>query len=452
VSSILGALSSAAGALDAQRRGLEVAGQNIANVNTVGYSRRTLMLAERAAVEPGEAGRGVEVTQVRAVRDLFLEARLRQEQTALSHDRVVSDALSVLEAQLGQPGASLDGQLATFFNAFSALAEDPASLTLRDAALRESDRVAAAFRDMAARFDQSRRDADLGMRGTVDEINRLSAELGRLNARLDAAAGIDAEALVDRRNAVLQDLADLADLSVSEHAGVMTVSLTSGHTLVSGTHVVGLSVEEQPGTGWARVRSEGQDITATLSGGRLGGWTHVRDEVMPGHVAMLDELAMAFASAANSVHVSGTDAHGAPGVALFDVAATVSGAAASLQVSGAVAADARLIVAASGTSNDAARAMAALRGAPLINSATTVSDSWGQLVYRVGADASAANRTHQGRDQVLTQLQRLREATSGVSLDEEAASLMRYQRAYEANARYFTVVNDILDVLLGLVR
>ena len=67
-------------------------------------------------------------------------------------------------------------------------------------------------------------------------------------------------------------------------------------------------------------------------------------------------------------------------------------------------------------------------------------------------DTAAAERVQQGRQQVMNQLQQLREAASGVSLDEEAASLMRYQRAYEANARYFTVVNDVLEVLMGLVR
>jgi flagellar hook-associated protein 1 FlgK len=452
VSSIFGALSSTAAALEAQRQGLEVAGQNIANVNTVGYSRRALVLAERPGVEAGEVGRGVEVVQVRAVRDVFLEARVRQEQHALSRDQVVAESLSVLEAQLGQPGLALDGRMSAFFNAFSALAEDPASLTLRDAAVREADRVADGFREMSARFDESRRDADVGVRNAVDEVNRLAANIAQLNARLGAASGIDVESLIDARNAALLELADLVDITTSDASGAMSVSLTSGRTLLTGDHVVGLSVTDEPGTGLARVISEGEDVTASIAGGRLGGSVHVRDGLLPVYHGLLDELALAFATEANAVHTSGTDATGAPGIPLFDVSATVSGAAASVQLSAAVAADARLIVAAGAGANDAARDMAALRSAPIVDGASTASDFWGQIVYRIGGDTAAADRVQQGRQQVMTQLEGLREATSGVSLDEEAASLMRYQRAYEANARYFTVVNDILDVLMGMVR
>jgi flagellar hook-associated protein 1 FlgK len=445
-------LSSTAAALEAQRRGLEVAGQNIANVNTAGYSRRTMILAERSAAEPGEVGRGVEVSQIRAVRDLFLETRVRQEQQALSRDQVVAEAMSVLEAQLGQPGLSVDGQLSAFFNSFSALAEDPASLTLRDAAVREADRVAGAFREMAARFDQSRRDADVSVRNTVDEINRITTDIAALNARINGVGGINNEAVIDSRNVLLGELADLTDITVSDASGTMTVSLASGHSLVNGTHVVTLDVVDEAGTGLARVMTEGQDITAELAGGRIGGWVHVRDGQMPAYTEMLDRLAFTFATEANAVHAGGTDALGNPGGPLFSVSATEAGAANSLALSAAVAADARLIVAEGTSSNEAASAMAALRDASLVDGASTLSDYWGQIVYRIGGDTSAAERVQQGRQQVMNQLQQLRESTSGVSLDEEAASLMRYQRAYEANARYFTIVNDVLDVLLGLVR
>ena len=56
------------------------------------------------------------------------------------------------------------------------------------------------------------------------------------------------------------------------------------------------------------------------------------------------------------------------------------------------------------------------------------------------------------RAEVVQQIDNLRDAVSGVSLDEEAASMMRFQRAYEANARFFTTVNQTLDVLLNLGR
>lgn len=450
---LFGALSTTSAALEVQRRGLEVAGQNIANVNTVGYSRRMLVLAERPALEPGEAGRGVEVSQVRAVRDLFLNARIYQEQQSLSHDVVVADALSVVEAGLGIPGASVDGQLGALFNAFGSLAEDPASTTLRDAVVRESERLATAFRDMAGRFEQAVMDADDGVRGTVGEINRLAADIASINDRLGSAGGADTESLIDRRSVLLQDLADLADVTVSEADGHLTVAIAGGHTLLSGKDVVGLTVDDAPLTGLARVWSDGGDITASVTAGQLGGWIHVRDVQVPTYSGMLDEMAWTLATEINARHQTGIDALGDPGGVLFDAGASATGAAAALTVSAAILADPQRVVAASATSpNGAARDLAALREARVGAADATLSDAWGQLVYRVGGDTASAQRVQQGRQQVMDQLQRLREAASGVSLDEEAASLMKYQRAYEANARYFTTINDVLEILMGMVR
>jgi flagellar hook-associated protein 1 FlgK len=453
MSGLFGALSTTSSALEAQRRGMEVAGQNIANVNTEGYTRRTLVLAERPALEPGEAGRGVQVSQVRAVRDVFLNARIGQEQQQLSRDVVVAEALSVVEASLGSPGASVDGQLSAWFNTFGALAEDPASLTLRDAVVRESERLAIAFRDMAGRFTRATADADAGVRGAVEQVNRLAADVAAINERIGSAQGADAESLLDRRAVLLQSLADLTDVNVSDASGYMTVTTAAGHTLISGAQVVGLTVEDAPGSGLARVISDGIDITTAITGGQLGGWLHVRDTQLPAYTALLDDMAWTMAAEVNARHQTGLDADGNPGGAVFDAGATVTGAAAAFTVSADILADPRRVVAASASvSNGAARDLAALRDARVGGASVTLNDAWGQLVYRVGGDTASAQRVQQGRQQVMDQLSRLREAASGVSLDEEAASLMRYQRAYEANARYFTTINDVLEVLMGLGR
>lgn len=449
---LFGSLSSAAASLEAQRRGLEIAGQNIANVNTVGYSRRVMVLQERPPSVEGEAGRGVEVSQIHAVRDLFLEARLRLEQEQLSRDSVLADALSVLEAQLGALGESLDGEVSAFLNAFAALTEDPAAMTLRDAAVRESERLSSAFRSMADRFSQTRQDADAGVRSTVAEINRYAQDIAALNARIGDARGLDADALIDRRQVALRELSGLVNGTTTETDGVLTLTLTSGQILISGAYVSELTVADEPGTGLARISSGAVDITDRLDRGRLGGWIQVRDTHMPVYQSLLDEMAYGVMSSVNALHESGIDADGVAGTALFDLPPAQAGAAATMAVSAAIQADARKVVAGTpGVANAVARDIAGLRDAAVVGDAT-VTEAWGQLVYRVGAESAAATRVHDGRRQVIDQLQQLRDAQSGVSLDEEAASLMKYQRAYEANARYFTMVNDILDVLLGMVR
>src|SRR5688572_31222269 len=97
MSDLFTSLTSASRALDAQRYGLDVTGQNIANVNTPGYSRRTIDLIPVAPEAPGTAGRGVDVVGIRALRDRLLEARLSNEVPAQTREAAMAEALAVVE-------------------------------------------------------------------------------------------------------------------------------------------------------------------------------------------------------------------------------------------------------------------------------------------------------------------------------------------------------------------
>src|SRR4029079_11264705 len=91
-------------ALDAQRYGLDVAGQNIANVNTAGYTRRSVLFAEVPPLDPWSAGGGVDVQALVASRAPLVDARLRFEQPSLSREKTIADHLAVIEASLRTPG------------------------------------------------------------------------------------------------------------------------------------------------------------------------------------------------------------------------------------------------------------------------------------------------------------------------------------------------------------
>src|SRR6185312_5002981 len=121
-------LSMATASLDAQSRGIDVTGQNLANVNTNGYSRRTLLLAEAPPEGPGGVGGGVLVQGVQALRDAYVQAQLDTATQSGSYQGALVNQLSTLSSALGMPGSSLDAALSSFFNAFSQLAGDPTSL------------------------------------------------------------------------------------------------------------------------------------------------------------------------------------------------------------------------------------------------------------------------------------------------------------------------------------
>ena len=129
-----------------------------------------------------------------------------------------------------------------------------------------------------------------------------------------------------------------------------------------------------------------------------------------------------------------------------------------MAVDPAIAGDVRLIAASlpdpvSGTASDGdnqtATAIARLRDARVLNGGTaTFSDGWSQLVYRVGRDTQTAKAEQSSREEIVRQVDTLRDEVSGISLDEETMHLLKYQRAYEANARFFSAINSAIDTLI----
>jgi flagellar hook-associated protein 1 FlgK len=453
MSGLFESLSSASNALVAQRMGLDVVGQNIANINTPGYTRRTLDLAEVPPTDSMDAGGGVSVVAVRALRDLLVEARLRREEGGTARDAALAEALSTVEAALGAPGASIDAEITNFFNTFSDLAIDPTSPSARDMVLRQGASVAQAFAGMVAQLGTVQKDADANIRASVDEVNRLAAELAKLNVSL-ATGSYDQDSIRDRQTVVLSRLSELADVAVLRRDdGGVDVTLSSGEAIVIGENAYALTTSPN---GLASISLAGKDVTASLTGGRLGGLLQVRDTVIPGYVAELDQLAFDLAAAVNAVHTTGFDANGAAGGNFFTPLGSVAGAASALAVDPILAADGtKLAASASGAPGDngIARQLAALRDATAASGGTrTLVGAWSDFVYAVGADAAGARGATASHRQVVEQLQELRAQVSGVSYDEEAAHMMRYQRAYEANARYFQTILDAMDALMEMVR
>jgi flagellar hook-associated protein 1 len=456
MSGLLTSLTSASRALEAQRYGLDVAGQNIANVNTPGYSRRSIELAAIAPDGAGSAGRGVNVVGVRAQRDRLLEVRLQQEIPAQRRQAAMSDALSIVEAAVGDAGSSIDKDLENFFDAFSRLAESPVSATARQDVLLQADNLAGAFRNMAQRFDSARRDADRQVRGVAEDINDLTGQIAALNHSIAVSKPETSLHLRDDQNELVRRLSEIIDIDVLERTGGgVDISIGNGRPLVVGETDYAVTITNQPVTGLASISLNGTNVTAEITGGKLGGLLQVRDVNVPDYQSRLDTVAYEVANQVNTIHTAGFDQTGAAAGDLFDFSPAIAppaGAAAAIRVIPGVAADPRLLSAAAianGGDNQNARAIAALRERAVLNGNTaTLSDAWGDLVYRVARDSRSATNEAKSRSEIVAQVETLRDQVSGVSLDEEAMNLLKFQRAYEANARFFSVIDQTLGMLL----
>jgi flagellar hook-associated protein 1 FlgK len=448
VSDLLSALGTTAHSLDAQRYGLDVVGQNLANINTPGFTRRQIAFAEVPPLDRRSAGGGVDVQAVTAARTPLLDAQMYRERPASGRQSAVVDQIGVLETAFGAPGTGLDQKLSAFFAAFSTLAQSPTSAVARQVVVVQSQALAQGFRDVSGAISGLQTDVDKQVTATANDINALAARIAALNTAIGNAPLESRDALRDEQAVAVKDLSNLVDIGViPRDNGGMDITIGNGRALVAVDHAYPVSVVPSPPQGLGAIVTANTDVTGEIAGGTLGGLLHVRDTLLPDYLNRLDTLASSVVSTVNGLHTAGFDVNGNPGVDFFTPSAQVAGTAAAMAVNPAIVSDTTLIAAAGvalAGDNQNARAIA-----DLANGNPSPIDGWASLANAVGVDRDAASADLKTRQDVLSQIETLRQQISGVSVDEEAASMLRFQRAYEANARFFNVVNGLLDTFFN---
>ena len=455
--SLFASLGIALGAMEADRGAVEITGNNIANVNTKGYSREQVNLSENAPVEIGNIlfGTGVTLGQTTSVRDSLLEQRLDQENQSASQLNSFLGAMNQVQSLFSETaGSGLQSPLSAFFNSLTQLSTDPSNSSFREGVLTAGQNLASAFRQDSSNLQALQGNTDLSVVQSVDQVNQLTQQIASLNVQVSGleSIGKDPGAFLDQRTQLVRQLSGLIDISeTSAGNGSLTIATTSGAVLVDGSQSFALSTQVNPNNTYHDVFSNGVDITSNITGGSLGGSIQARDQAIPGVLNQLDALAYNLETSFNTQSRAGFDANGNAGVNFFTQPASATGAASSIAVA---ISDPNLVAASSdGTvgSNGNALALANLQNQAIVNGQTPI-NSYSNLVFQVGNQVSQAQSEQTAVGLVQQQLTDQRGAVSGVSLDEEAVNLIRYQSAYEASANVVNVVNQLLTTTINMTH
>lgn len=447
-------------ALRASQLGLIVTGQNIANVNTPGYSRQAVQLS--ASQVDGSnlrlTGSGVTIDGVKAFRDQFIAARLQTETAINGRLTAQRDALEPVDAALNDTGGGgVNAALTGFFGAFRDLEANPASVPVRATVVEKGNTLAAAFHSTRTRLVGIQHDADQELRATVETINTLSGKVAALNTSIKVAENSNANAseLRDQRSEAVRQLAELTGARGSENPdGAVTITLNDGQALVLGDHAAKLTTVDTPPSGLASLTIEGQP--ALISDGKLRGLLDAIGGI-GSSIQSLDDLAGSLAGRVNALHSSGTDLSGNAGTAFFATPASSPVTAANIDVSAALKVDPRLVVsAASGAGSGDATVARSIAG--LLSDNTSVAGTrtgsftsiYASLVTDAGAGVKSAEDALVTQQVILAQTEAQRASTSGVSLDEEAINLLQYQKSYEAAARFLKIADELTQTILSL--
>jgi flagellar hook-associated protein 1 len=453
MSSLFGTLSIAVGALQANQGALTATTNNVANANTPGYSRQRPVLVESDPVVLGALtfGTGVSLQNLESLRDPILQLRIQQETQQQGQLNTSVSALQQTQVLFSGGSSDLGAQISNFFDSLDQLSTDPANISLRQAVLTAAGNVANSFHSTADTLIQQRSNLDLSVTQTVTQVNTLSSQIAKLNGQIASlqTTNHDASAFVDQRDVLIGQLSSLVDVATINSDHGLTLTTSNGTALVAGNQSFTLTTQSDA-SGTQHIFAQGADITARLTSGSLAGLIEVRDQILPGLLSNLDSLASGLANTVNAVHHGGTDLTGAAGGDLFvPPGPTGQGYAASIAVE---ITDPSLIAASSdgsAGSNGNAVLLAGVRNQPVADG-KTATDFYANLVFGVGSAVANGSAELSASQLALQQLQDQRGSISGVSLDEEAANMVRFQNAYDAAARVVTTVNQMLETVINM--
>jgi flagellar hook-associated protein 1 FlgK len=421
-------LQTALSGLIAEQAALDVTGNNIANSDTEGYSRETAVLQTNQpivipAINPqtgqgAQLGTGVSVATITRVRNVYLDAQYRTQNSALSEASTQSEELTQAQAAFNEPSSSgLASQISAFWSAWNDLANSPTSEAAKQGVVAAGQELTSTFHEISAQLStissQAVEQYD-SLTASTGEVADDANQLAQLNGQIKLAeeAGQHPGEMLDHRDLLLDKLSSLAQVTVSEQPDATdTVSFgDAAKPLVEGTTV-----------NWPQTLTES-------AGGRLGALLGLTSPsgALASYQGALDNVASTLASAVNALHTSTPFFSGT-------TAATITVAVKAAQVQTSSTTDAG--------GNNVAQAIAALRG-------SAAEQDYAALVEQVGVGVQSAQNDQSNLQTTVTAINNQRQSVSGVSLDEEMTNLISFQRGYQASARTLTAMDSMLETLI----
>jgi flagellar hook-associated protein 1 FlgK len=444
----------AAQALDVDQGAMDVTSNNIANASTPGYSREVVDLSEQTPIESGNltVGTGVDLQQIQSVRSQVLSLLIAEQTTQQSGSQTQLNGLQQVEGLFSDPTQGIGANLSAFFNSISQLSTDPSNAAQRQSVITAAQNLVSSFNQAAQSLGTIQSSLNQSVSSSVNQINSLTQQIAQINGQVGQLQqlGKDPGTLLDQENQLINQLSQLTNVNEIQTGNGLTLTTGNGTALVVGNQSFALQVGNGP-TGMQDVFSQGQDITASIQGGSLGGSIQVRDQDIPGILNQVNTLASQFATSFNNAQAQGFDLNGNQGQALFSFNA--SGAAASLSLA---TTDPNAIAASSdgtpGSNGNVANLMAVETNA--LPSGETPTDSYANIVSDSGNLASQSQANVTASTTSLNQLNDQLGAISGVSINEETTNLLTYQTAFSAAARVVSTVDqmtqDVLDMGAGV--
>lgn len=462
------------------KRGIQTASHNIASKSVPGYSRQVVDFSTVASDDSGQfpIGKGAQISAVRRQNNPYLERQILKEQNKFGYAEGSYDALIRAEQVFNQMGKGLNESMVGFFNAFRDLSRHPESAVSKTLVTQKAEELVQSFQQIHTHLEEIQEDVRFQISTHLRDINQITKEIVELNRRIQAIesaneAHIQANDERDRRDMLLKKLGSYLDIRYFENKDqVFMVTAGKSLVLVSGNEALTLSSalggydkknpERREGSldiFYERFKGQ-RSILVTEQfneGGKIGALLQMQNKMLSSLQNSIDDLAYTFAKEVNRVHQLGYDEYHKKGEAFFVISEDSKEAARRIRLNENIRKDLKKVVAAaqpySPADNRIANQIVNLQYQKLMKEGQySFGEFYRSLMSHVGLWTQQAKHSLDSQSNVLQQLEGFRESLSGVSVDEETAKIIDYQKSYEASARLMQVANELLDTILEIKR
>ncbi len=452
---------------------MEVASENIANVNTPGYSRQRVLLETAPPTNHNgfPLGTGVKISTVERYYDALLQKQLLNAGTTSGYNNANLQLLQQVEPAFNElVYDGLGTSINNFFNSWQDLTLNPSGTAERQAVLSKAEIMTDQFHYVSRTLTTAMVTQDESLTAQTTDINQQLKDIAYLNGQIKTTELIQGNAneMRDQRDYLIRQLGENVAISFVENTnGTTDVSYTDTtgtYALVTDSDVINNFTLTANGNLPDPANTVKHDVQLTPTGagapvtiapttGKLGATMVTRDTTLQGYLNDLDVIANKLVTDINGLHVSGApltyDNNGVAGAEFFAAAGTT---AATILLDVNVKGLPDNIAAASGATFYKGDNSNALAIAELNATTGGYSMSYKALVAKVGQDVQSSKTVVSQDAAFMKQLVTLRDSNSGVSLDEELTDLIKFQRSYQASSKLITTATDMMDIAIGLVR
>lgn len=454
----------------ANQKGLDITGQNMTNVNTEGYTRQRLDLVSLSgssrdrfrSIGVSNVGQGVLTTGVSQIRNEFLDARFRNEN---AHTSYFDSALSILnstETVLNEISSGFKPLISGLVTALHGFAQFPDQTTQANVVKTSTKSFVDMLNHVSSQLSQVKNQYETDLKVEVNDLNQQLIGIKNLNESISNLMMHDPQAinttvvneLLDQRNVAVDNLSKFFNISVkNESDSTITISVND-HIVVSKETTEQINMfSHEDGSVQLRWQTNGNPMLMT-SGSMKANLDYINGQSgdikgIPYYQKQIDVLAQTFASTMNQAF-SNSDSTKKTLIE-FDASSPAS----TMKLSAQFDLNPRYIISDGVGSNNLDNTaihqlIQALEQDQDFNGFTgSFSDHIEQYVVTLAQDISFYESRLNVSIAIVHDIQQHRDSISGVSLDEEGAELMKYEKAYKAIARLMTTMDEAIDIIIN---